>query len=140
MPGDRVSVATLPDQGSAKMVADMLRDNGVDDVDVRGVPGVAYVPRASVLDWVVSVMDEDEARAKLLLADFETESAQAAVRQASDVELAPHDDDDDEEASPSTRKRPWVFWVAMAAVLVFAIPFLINVLGVVFHFLYAFIR
>lgn len=132
MPGDRVTIATMPDQASAKLIAEMLRDHGVDDVKVRGVPGIAYLPHATALDWTISVSDVDEARARGVLATFEAESAQAAIRQAGDVP-----DDLDARAESPARRRPWVFWVAMAAVAVFVVPLLLQAALVASHFLRA---
>ena len=134
MPGDRIRLASVPDEATAELLREVLNDGGIADVVVRGMPGVAYLPRASSLDWVVTVSDVDEARARLVLADFEAESGQAATSQSSDVVQLRHEHDDD--VMPP-RRKPWVFWVAAVIALVFLVPFFLNVLTIAYRFLFS---
>ncbi len=128
---DRQTVATVPDAATARLLAEVLTDGGIENVEVHTTTGVAYMPRASALDYEIRVPLASVARARLVLRDFEETSGQAATSQAED---AVHVPDEDEDAAPLSRRKPWVLWAAVLVAICFLAPILFSALGVAWHF------
>ena len=136
MPGDRITLATVPDAATAELLREVLHDGGVEDVEVVAAVGMVYLPRPGRVDYEVRVQDFDEARARLVLADFEEQSGQAATSQAS-VSLSSDDALDrntDGDDAPLRSRKAWVFWVAVLAAILFIAPILFTASGVLWHF------
>jgi hypothetical protein len=130
MPGDRITLATVPDRATAELLGEVLRDGGIESVELEAIPGNPYLGRAHALEHEVRVADVDEANARKVLADFEESSGQAAISQAA-IPPEPHETRDDDS---SVRKRkPWVIWGFAALVFaMFGAP-LIAILRSVLH-------
>jgi len=127
MPGDRITLATVPDHATAELLKEALVDGGIGSVELRSAVGVAYVPQMRALQYEVRVDDVDEAEAKKILAHFEAESQEAVTRQA-ERGLS-----DDEISTPPRRR--WVFWLALVFVLLWLLPFAWSVAGIVRTFI-----
>ena len=125
--GDRITLATVPDRTTAELLEEVLHDGGIDDVELKSHVGMVYVPRPNAVEYEVRVWDVDEAVAKKVLADFEEDSGQAATSQSDQSATPAKNGAHDEEVMPDRRKR-WVFWVAMAFVLVWVAPLLWSAL------------
>jgi hypothetical protein len=120
VPGDRIMLATVPDEATAQLLAEVLRDGGIESVEIATTSGNAYLGRAHALDYEVRVLDVDEANARKVLADFEETSEQAAVSQAA---IPP--DGEAADSSPLRKRKPWVQWGFIAlALAMFGIPLL----------------
>ncbi len=130
MPGDRITIATVPDRATAELLQEVLRDGGIDDVELKSGVGMVYMPRPNAVEYDVRVQDVDEARARQVLADFEEQSGQAATSQATQGEAATVAD---EPATTLPRKR-WVLWLAAAIVFVWLVPIVFSALVVVKNF------
>jgi hypothetical protein len=120
MPGDRITLATVPDQATAELLCEVLRDGGVENVDVQTEPGNPYLGRSHALDYQVRVDDFDEARARKVLADFESESEQAATSQAAAQANVPSEPD----PRPLRERKPWVLWGLLALIFALFSPIL----------------
>jgi hypothetical protein len=129
MPGDRITLATVPDEATAELLREVLRDGGVEQVDIAAVPGNPYLGRAHALDYEVRVEDVDEKRARQVLADFESESEQAATSQAE----TPPTHVEDAEQAPLRQRKPFVLWgLIMLGVAMFG-PIVFAILRKIFH-------
>jgi hypothetical protein len=125
--GDRITLATVPDRTTAELLEEVLHDGGIEDVELKSLVGMVYVPRPNAVEFEVRVWDVDEAVARKILADFEEDSGQAATSQSEQAATPAKNGAPDDQAMPDRRKR-WVFWVAMAFVLVWVAPLLWSAL------------
>ena len=133
MPGDRVTVETVPDRATADLLCEVLRDGGVTSVDVQTAPGNPYLGRTHTLDYQVRVDDVDEVRARLVLSDFEADSGQAATAQADPPTAAA----DESPPPPLLRHRkPWVLWGLGLLLLATFGPIALAILRRIFYELF----
>ncbi len=129
------AIATVPDAGTAKLLAEVLSDGGIEDVEIQATTGIAYMPRASALDYEIRVPLEAVARARRVLDDFEEQSGQAASSQAADVLPIETDELDARADTDVGRRKPWVMWVVLVLAIVLLGPILFNAFSVVMHFI-----
>ncbi len=125
MAGDRITLTTVADPTTAQILREALADGGVEDVDVNAVAGNAYLGRAAAVDYQVRVPDVDEARARLVLAQFEEESGAAAVRASGEPPAA----GEDGQPRSARERKPWVVWGVVALGVVTVGPVVYALLG-----------
>ena len=82
MPGDLVVLVSVHGFPAAELLREVLVEGGVESVDIRASVGTPYVGRAITVEYDVRVADEDEARARALLAAYSEEASVAANAQA----------------------------------------------------------
>ena len=110
------AVTSVPDQATAELLKEVLTDGGLEQVEIRPVPGNAYLGHSAPMDFEVRVPHADVERARLVLGDFESTSGQAATSQSATGQAdAPSTTADD---GPSlAQRKPFVRWGFYALVL-----------------------
>jgi hypothetical protein len=124
MPGDLVLLVSVHGFPAAELLREVLVEGGVESVDIRASVGTPYVGRAITVEYDLRVADEDEARARALLAAYSEEASVAANAQANDAPIA---SEPMETSTRLARKRRMNIAIAavMLAILVFPVLILL---------------
>jgi hypothetical protein len=125
MPGDLIVLVSVHGFPAAELLREVLVEGGVESVDIRASVGTPYVGRAITVEYDVRVADEDEARARALLAAYSEEASVAANAQA---ESGPSASEPIETSAILARKQRSKVAVAFVMLAVFVLPVLLLLL------------